>query len=156
MTMLSAKKLIKMARGWQKFTAKQRKRISLPRNVSDADSCSVSSSVVEKGHFVVYTIDQRSFVIPLAYLENEVIRQLLNMSEEEFGHPSGCPITLPCDSAFMSSTTSSAPKNGIRAMDVEKYKKKHISRKLRKIRRKLNKLYPEYKQLNITKTDNKN
>ncbi|XP_049353899.1 auxin-responsive protein SAUR68-like [Solanum verrucosum] len=99
MTMLSAKKLIKMARRWQKFAAKQRKRISLPRNVSDADSCSVSSSVVEKGHFVVYTIDQR--LIPLAYLENEVIRQLLNMSEEEFGLPSGCPITLPCDSAFM-------------------------------------------------------
>ena len=42
------------------------------------------------------------------------------------------------------------PKNAIRAMD----KKKHISRKLRKIRRKLNKLYPKYKQLNITKTDN--
>ena len=40
--------------------------------------------------------------------------------------------------------------NGIRAMD----KKRGISRKLRKIRRKLNKLYPEYKQLNITKTDN--
>ena len=51
-------------------------------------------------------------------------------------------------------TTSSATKNGIRAMDEKKYKKKHTSRKLRKIRRKLNKLYPEYKKLNITKTDN--
>ena len=39
-------------------------------------------------------------------------------------------------------------------MDNEKPRKKHTSRKLRKIRRKLNKLYPEYKQLNITKTDN--
>jgi len=29
--MLSAKKLIKMARRWQKFAAKQRKRISFPR-----------------------------------------------------------------------------------------------------------------------------
>ena len=53
-----------------------------------------------------------------------------------------------------SPTTSSATKNGIRAMDNEKLRKKHTSRKLRKIRRKLNKLYPEYKQLNITKTDN--
>ena len=53
-----------------------------------------------------------------------------------------------------SPTTSSAPKNGIRAMDNEKLSKKHTSRKLRKIRRKLNKLYPEYKQLNITKTNN--
>ena len=38
-------------------------------------------------------------------------------------------------------------------MDEKKYKK-HTNRKLRKIRRKLNKLYPEYKQLNITKIDN--
>ena len=37
---------------------------------------------------------------------------------------------------------------------MKKYKKKNTSRKLWKIRRKLNKLYPEYKQLNITKTDN--
>ena len=39
-------------------------------------------------------------------------------------------------------------------MDNEKLRKKHTSRKLRKIRRKLNKLYPEYKQLNISKTEN--
>ena len=39
-------------------------------------------------------------------------------------------------------------------MDNKKQSKKHTSRKLRKIRRKLNKLYPEYKELNITKTDN--
>ncbi|XP_060168793.1 auxin-responsive protein SAUR68-like [Lycium barbarum] len=100
--MLSAKKLIKMARKWQKFAAMQRKRISLPRNRNDADSCSMSSLLVAgKGQFVVYTTDQRRFVIPLAYLENKVILQLLNMSEEEFGLPSGGPITLPCDSAFM-------------------------------------------------------
>ncbi|XP_009618913.1 auxin-responsive protein SAUR68-like [Nicotiana tabacum] len=102
MTMISTKKLIKMARRWQKFVAKQRKRISLPRNDSDTDSRSTfSSSIVEKGHFVVYTADQARFVIPLAYLENEVIRQLLNMSEEEFGLQSGGPITLPFDSDFM-------------------------------------------------------
>ncbi|XP_059311339.1 auxin-responsive protein SAUR68-like [Lycium ferocissimum] len=98
--MLSANKLIKMARKWQKFAAMQRKRISLPRNGNEADSCSTSSSsIAGKGQFVVYTTDQR--LIPLAYLENELILQLLNMSEEEFGLPSGNPITLPCDSAFM-------------------------------------------------------
>ncbi|MCD7468278.1 hypothetical protein HAX54_006299 [Datura stramonium] len=91
-----------MARKWQKFAAMQRKMISFPRNGTDADSCSTSSSsIVEKGHFVVYTADQIRFAIPLVYLENEIIRQLLNMSEEEFGLPSGEPITLPCDSAFM-------------------------------------------------------
>nr|XP_016455744.1 PREDICTED: auxin-responsive protein SAUR68-like [Nicotiana tabacum] len=91
-----------MARRWQKFAAMQRRRISLPRNVNAANSCSTSSSFTAgKGQFVVYTTDQRRFVIPLAYLENEVILQLLNMSEEEFGLSSGGPITLPCDSVFM-------------------------------------------------------
>ncbi|KAL3339683.1 hypothetical protein AABB24_028340, partial [Solanum stoloniferum] len=73
MAMLNAKKLIKMDRKWQKFAAMQRKRISFPRNSSDADCWSTSSSfIAEKGHFVVYTTDQARFFIPLAYLENEV------------------------------------------------------------------------------------
>ncbi|KAK4726384.1 hypothetical protein R3W88_031301 [Solanum pinnatisectum] len=118
--MLSAKKLIKMARRWQKLAAKQRKRISFPRNGSDADSCSTSSSsIVEKGHFVVYTIDHRRYAFPLTYLENEVIRQLLNMSEEEFGLPSGGPITVPCDSAFMDYIISLI-KKGVAARDLQK------------------------------------
>ncbi|KAK6792074.1 hypothetical protein RDI58_011155 [Solanum bulbocastanum] len=92
-----------MARNWQKFVAMQRKRISFPRNASDANSCSTSSSsIVEKGHFVVYTADQALFVVPLAYLGNEFIRQLLSMSKENFRLPRGGPITLLCDSAFMS------------------------------------------------------
>ncbi|XP_059311347.1 auxin-responsive protein SAUR64-like [Lycium ferocissimum] len=100
--MLSAKKLIKMARKWQKFAAMQRKRFSLPRNGNDADSCSTSSSFrAGKEHFVVYTTDQKRFVIPLVCLEKELILQLLSMSGEEFGLPSGGLITLPCDSAFM-------------------------------------------------------
>ncbi|KAH0720447.1 auxin-responsive protein SAUR68-like [Solanum tuberosum] len=120
MTMLSAKKLIKMARRWQKFAAKQRKRISFPRNDSNADGCSTSSSsIVEKGHFVVYTIDQRSYAFPLTYLENEVITQLLSMSEEEFGLPSSGPITLPCDSAFMDYIISLI-KTGVAAGDLHK------------------------------------
>nr|XP_004250227.1 auxin-responsive protein SAUR68-like [Solanum lycopersicum] len=120
MAMISTKKLIKMAKKWQKFAAMQRKRISFPRNGSDADSCSTSSSsIVEKGHFVVYTADQARFVIPLAYLENEVIRQLLNMSEEEFGLPCGGPITLPCDSAFMDYIISLISR-GVTAGDLHK------------------------------------
>ncbi|KAG5611770.1 hypothetical protein H5410_023051 [Solanum commersonii] len=120
MAMLSAKKLIKMARKWQKFAAMQRKRISFPRNGSDVDSCSTSSSsIVQKGHFVIYTADQACLVIPLAYLENEVIRQLLSMSEEEFGLPSGGPITLPCDSAFMSYIISLI-KRGVAAGDLHR------------------------------------
>ncbi|KAL3339685.1 hypothetical protein AABB24_028342 [Solanum stoloniferum] len=98
----------------------ERKRISFPRNASDTDSCSTSSSsIVEKGHFVVYTADQTRFVVPLAYLENEVIRQLLSMSEEEFGLPRGGPITLPCDSAFMSYIISLI-KKGVAAGDLHR------------------------------------
>nr|GMC87091.1 auxin-responsive protein SAUR68-like [Ipomoea batatas] len=99
-TMISSKKLIKLAKRWQKFAAIRRKRISFPRLNEDADSCSTSSAVY-KGHFTVYTADQKRFVVPLSYLENEIIRQLLSMSEEEFGLPSDGPITLPCDAVFM-------------------------------------------------------
>nr|GLL25773.1 auxin-responsive protein SAUR68-like [Ipomoea trifida] len=95
-----SKRLIKLAKRWQKFAAIRRKRISFPSLYDDTHSCSTSSAV-SKGHFVVYTADQKRFVIPLSYLENEIIRQLLNMSEEEFGLPSDGPITLPCDAVFM-------------------------------------------------------
>ena len=48
--------------------------------------------------------NQRQFVISLVYLNNETIRELFKLSEEEFGLPSdglGWAITLPCDSIFM-------------------------------------------------------
>ncbi|XP_019157612.1 PREDICTED: auxin-responsive protein SAUR68-like [Ipomoea nil] len=98
--MISSKKLIKLAKRWQKFAAIRRKRISFPSLYDDADSCSTSTPV-NRGHFAIYTVDQKRFVVPLSYLENAIIRQLLNMSEEEFGLPSDGPITLPCDAVFM-------------------------------------------------------
>nr|GMC84995.1 auxin-responsive protein SAUR68-like [Ipomoea batatas] len=98
--MISSKKLIKLVKRWQKFAAIRRKRISYPRLNDVADSCS-SSSAVNKGHFAIYTSDQKRFVVPLSYLENEIIRQLLSISEEEFGLPGDGPITLPCDAVFM-------------------------------------------------------
>ncbi|CBI37776.3 unnamed protein product, partial [Vitis vinifera] len=95
--MINPKKLIKMARKWQKMAAMRRKRISLPRTdeVLDADR------LADKGHFVVYTTDKRRFMIPLAYLSNNILRELFKMAEEEFGLQSNGPITLPCDSVFM-------------------------------------------------------
>ncbi|XP_019157627.1 PREDICTED: auxin-responsive protein SAUR68-like [Ipomoea nil] len=99
--MISSKRLIKLAKRWQKFAAIRRKRISFPSLYDDADSCSSTSSAVYKGHFTIYTADQKRFVVPLSYLGNEIIRQLLSMSEEEFGLPSDGPITLPCDAVFM-------------------------------------------------------
>ncbi|PHU00085.1 Auxin-responsive protein SAUR67 [Capsicum chinense] len=77
MAMISTKKLIKMARRWQKFVAMQRE------------------DFISKKW------------------------ELLNISEEEFGLPSGGPITLPCDSAFMDYIVSLI-KKGITAGDLHK------------------------------------
>nr|XP_043625490.1 auxin-responsive protein SAUR64-like [Erigeron canadensis] len=73
-----------MARKWRKKAAK-----------------GGSSQVASKGHFVVYTTDHNRFVIPLHYLNNNIFRELLKLSEDEFGLPTNGPITLPCDSSLM-------------------------------------------------------
>ncbi|PSS08254.1 Auxin-responsive protein [Actinidia chinensis var. chinensis] len=101
--MISPKKLIRMARKWQQLAAIRRKTISLPRANRDthAGTNRSSSSVADKGHFVVYTADQRRFVFPIVYLKNDIFRELLKLSEEEFGLPSDGPITLPFDAVFM-------------------------------------------------------
>ncbi|PSS21792.1 Auxin-responsive protein [Actinidia chinensis var. chinensis] len=101
--MISPKKLIRMARKWQKVAAIRRKRISLPRSNGyiNTDTNSSSSSVADKGHFVVYTADQRRFVFPIVYLNDDIFRDLLKLSEEEFGLPSDGPIMLPVDAVFM-------------------------------------------------------
>ncbi|XVF68025.1 hypothetical protein PTKIN_Ptkin10aG0169600 [Pterospermum kingtungense] len=100
--MISAKKLIKLARKWQKMAAIRRKRIALPRTGDDADTNSCStSSVVQKGHFVVYSVDQKRFVLPLEYLKNEIVMELFNLAEEEFGLPGNGLLILPCDATFM-------------------------------------------------------
>ncbi|KAK2665670.1 hypothetical protein Ddye_004244 [Dipteronia dyeriana] len=93
--MINPKKLIKFARKWQRVAALRRKRISSPGFNTSA------SAVADKGHFVVYTTDQRRFVLPISYLSNQIFQELLMMSKEEFGLPSNGPITLPCDAALM-------------------------------------------------------
>ncbi|XP_015893169.3 auxin-responsive protein SAUR68 [Ziziphus jujuba] len=100
--MISPKKLIRMARKWQKLAVLSRKRISIPRTTEDMDAENSSKlSMVDKGHFVIYTEDQKRFVMPLAYLNNDILRKLFKMSEEEFGLSSNGPIILPCDSTLM-------------------------------------------------------
>ncbi|KAK3412535.1 hypothetical protein EUGRSUZ_I01275 [Eucalyptus grandis] len=100
--MISTKKLIRMARKWQKMAAGGRKRISFHRTNSKSASANANrSSVAQKGHFVVYTTDERRFVIPLSFLNNEIVRTLFSVSEEEFGIPCDGPITLPIDALSM-------------------------------------------------------
>ncbi|KAK3037728.1 hypothetical protein RJ639_031099 [Escallonia herrerae] len=87
--MINSKKLIKMARIWQRIAAMRRKRIS---------SSGRSASVTDKGHFVAYTTDR---VFPLVYLSSYIFRELLKVSEEEYGLPSKGPLVFPCDAVFM-------------------------------------------------------
>ncbi|KAJ0077136.1 hypothetical protein Patl1_35775 [Pistacia atlantica] len=105
--MISPKKLIKLAKKWRKLAAR----------VVEAESCS-TSSMAKKAHFVVYTADQRRFVIPLKWLKNTIIRELFALAKDEFGPPSGGPITLPCDAVFMEYVVSLIQRHA--AKDVKK------------------------------------
>ncbi|CAL0329350.1 unnamed protein product [Lupinus luteus] len=110
--MISAKRLIAMARKWQKMAAGKRKTISYK-----VDHL-MHSSEVNKGHFVVYSMDHKRFVVPLKFLSTIVFRELLKWSEEEFGLPSNGPIMLPCDSVFLEYVISLVQENI--PIDVEK------------------------------------
>ncbi|KAF8410333.1 hypothetical protein HHK36_002860 [Tetracentron sinense] len=99
--MINPKRLIQMARKWQKVAAVGKKRILPSRNNGNVDADDRNKLVADKGHFVVYTTDRRRFVIPLEYLNKDIFIELLKMSEEEFGLPSDGPITLPCDALLM-------------------------------------------------------
>jgi len=46
----------------------------------DPDVC--STSVADKGHFVVYTSDSKRGMVPLGYLESIIFVELLKMSED--------------------------------------------------------------------------
>ncbi|KAK7283779.1 hypothetical protein RIF29_13525 [Crotalaria pallida] len=95
--MISLKRLIAIARKWQRMAGIKRRSImfSQPRKSHN------KVVVADKGHFVVYTIDNGRFMVPLCYLRSKIFRELFRMSEEQFGLPADGPITLPCDTAFM-------------------------------------------------------
>ncbi|KAK8717202.1 hypothetical protein V6N13_044479 [Hibiscus sabdariffa] len=102
-SMITSKKLIRMTSKWQKIAAIGSKRIVAARTNKNRAAADHSNkpSVVDKGCFVIYTMDKRRFVIPLAFLGSCIFSELFKMSEEEFGRPSDGPITLPCDSVLM-------------------------------------------------------
>lgn len=90
---------MKMATKWQKAAEIGRKRTLLQNSKNFMNSNS-STAVADKGQFVVYTMDNRRSVIPVPYLYSDIFRELLRMSEEEFGLPRDGPIMFPCDSFF--------------------------------------------------------
>ncbi|XP_065872504.1 auxin-responsive protein SAUR68-like [Euphorbia lathyris] len=98
--MITPKKLLKLARKWQKLAAIRRKRITFPTMTVETTHTSTSVKA-EKGCFVVYSADQKRFLLPLEYLNNEIIIHLFNMAEEEFGLPSNAPLTLTCHSELL-------------------------------------------------------
>ncbi|XP_050211190.1 auxin-responsive protein SAUR68-like [Mercurialis annua] len=99
--MITPKKLFKLAKKWQKLAAISRKRITSPQTRETTDSTGSSSSKIEKGHFVVYSADQKRFLLLLEYLNNELIQELFDMAEEEFGLPSNGHLTLPCEAELV-------------------------------------------------------
>uniref|UniRef100_A0A0D9XGA5 Auxin-responsive protein n=1 Tax=Leersia perrieri TaxID=77586 RepID=A0A0D9XGA5_9ORYZ len=95
--MTSAKRLVQLAKKWQKMETLGRKRIMA--TAQETEEC--STSVAVKGHCVIYTTDGRRFEVPLAYLGTVVFSELLRMSQEVFGFTSDRRIVLPCDAAEM-------------------------------------------------------
>ncbi|KAL3539130.1 hypothetical protein ACH5RR_002496 [Cinchona calisaya] len=103
--MINTRKLLKMARKWQARAALGRKRLLFPGSnngeVGSSSSSGCPSTVAKKGHFVVYTADEKRYCIPISYLNNHIFRELFRMAEEEFGLPCDGPITFPCDAVIM-------------------------------------------------------
>ncbi|XP_031495005.1 auxin-responsive protein SAUR64-like [Nymphaea colorata] len=98
--MLSGKKLVEMARKWQKMASRGRRIAD-----GDAESGCIgggrAAGIADKGHFVVYAADGKRFMLPLAYLHSPVFQELLNMAEEEFGLSINGAIKFPCDAAVI-------------------------------------------------------
>jgi hypothetical protein len=100
--MISAKRLVQMAKKWQRMAALARKRLTATPGEEADDSCGTSTSVAVKGYCVVYSLDGRRFEVPLVYLGTAVFSELLSMSQEELGFAGDDGrITLPCDAAVM-------------------------------------------------------
>lgn len=67
-----------------------------------------TSSVVPKGHFVVYVGETlKRFVVPISFLKNPSFQKLLSHVEEEYGfnHPMG-GLTIPCSEEVFTSLTA--------------------------------------------------
>ncbi|XP_057990639.1 auxin-responsive protein SAUR66-like [Hevea brasiliensis] len=118
-SMISPKKLIKIARKWQRRTAMRRNRISFPKISTNRNAKSSNTSTsTTTGNFVICTRDQKRLTVPLAYLNNNIMKELLKMSEEVYGLSSEGPIKLPFDAVFMEYVVSIIKKGLVK--DIEK------------------------------------
>ncbi|XP_058100070.1 auxin-responsive protein SAUR67-like [Magnolia sinica] len=99
--MINPKRLVAIARKWQKLAAIGKKRISMSRSDFTADWEACNKSTPNKGHFIIYTADGRRFAIPLVYHNSPIFQELFKMSEEEYGLPCNGPIKMPFHAVFM-------------------------------------------------------
>ncbi|XP_020272247.1 auxin-responsive protein SAUR68-like [Asparagus officinalis] len=113
--MVNSKKLIEMAKKWRNVAALA-KRIGAQTD-AELDSNVCSTSLAEKGHFIVYTSDAKRFMVPLRYLKSIIFVELLKISEDEHGLPRDGPIIVPCDVVFMEYSLSLLGRRGSKAMD---------------------------------------
>ncbi|KAE8659822.1 indole-3-acetic acid-induced protein ARG7-like [Hibiscus syriacus] len=90
--MISSKILVALVRKWKTMAGIGRRTISITR---------INRKLARPGQFVVYTVVEERFVVPLAYLRTRIFKELFRLSEEEFGLPWDGPITLPCDAAVL-------------------------------------------------------
>ncbi|KAF2551685.1 hypothetical protein Bca4012_076829 [Brassica carinata] len=81
--MMNTKKLIKMVKKWQQRANLSREIISFHRSTTS------SSTFVKKGCFVVYMTDKVRYAFLLCYMSSSIFQELFNISEEEFGLPTG-------------------------------------------------------------------
>ncbi|CAI0469037.1 unnamed protein product [Linum tenue] len=109
--MISPKKLIKMAKKWQKKSMSFNTRTNYEGVDFDIGKFN-SSPVANRGHFVVYTDDFKRFVLPLSYLGDRNFQDLFRRSEEEFGVSGDGPIMVPCDAAFLEDVVWRIQKSG--------------------------------------------
>lgn len=116
--MLSPKRLIEVARKWQKMATLGRKRISWITEDTFPQVNKRSKVVADKGHFMVYSSEGERFMVPLEFLNSWLFQELLRLSEEEFGFSGETPISLPCDAVLLEHVFSLMKRRG--SIDAER------------------------------------
>ncbi|KAG8378047.1 hypothetical protein BUALT_Bualt08G0097500 [Buddleja alternifolia] len=72
----------------------------------------------QKGHFVVYSKDNKRFLVPICFLNHPIFRVLLEMAEEEYGSTVDGPLQVPFEKEIVEYILSLLRKNS--AEEVEK------------------------------------
>ncbi|WOL01108.1 hypothetical protein Cni_G09821 [Canna indica] len=118
--MLTPKRLLGMARKWQKRATLGRKRVTWMSNKDASPEVTARNTMVaDKGHFVVYSYEGKRFMVPLAFLNSGVFQDLLRLTEEEFGFSGDGPILLPCDVVLLEYILSLLKRRGSKEAERE-------------------------------------